>query len=152
MANILTKNFVPGFRTINGSHLNEWGSAINAVFNGTTAVTIRGVIAGLFTSTATDNITAFAGGGQTSAVLLTTTVNRVATVTTAADSVKLPVSVAGMVIQVINGAGANSMQVFGSGTDTINDVATATGVAQAAGKAATYSCPVAGKWYRNLSA
>jgi hypothetical protein len=76
----------------------------------------------------------------------------VATVGTAADSVKLPVSVAGMVVQLVNDDAANSMQVFGSGTDTINDVATATGVAQAAGKAATYSCPVAGKWYRNLSA
>jgi hypothetical protein len=99
-----------------------------------------------------DAITAYAGGGQASATLLAAQVNRIATVATAADSVKLPVSVAGMVVHVINGAASNSMQVFGSGTDTINDVATATGVAQAAGKSATYLCPVAGKWYRVLSA
>jgi pyruvate/2-oxoacid:ferredoxin oxidoreductase alpha subunit len=97
-------------------------------------------------------ITAAAGGTQAGARALTKTINHVTTVATAADSVKLPSSEVGMVIHVVNGAAANSMQVFGAGTDTINDVATATGVAQAAGKSATYVCPVAGKWYRTLSA
>jgi hypothetical protein len=137
---------------ISATHLNEWATAINNAFNGVTAVTIKNVNNGILTVTAGDGIVAHAGGGQASATLLTASVNRVATVGTAADSVKLPVSVAGMVVQLVNDDAANSMQVFGSGTDTINDVATATGVAQAAGKAATYSCPVAGKWYRNLSA
>ena len=100
---------------------------------------------------AADAITAFAGGGQTNATALPASFNRVATVATANDSVKLPASVAGRSVYVVNGS-ANSMQVFGAGTDTINDVATATGVAQAAGKSATYFCPVAGKWYRVLSA
>jgi hypothetical protein len=47
------------------------------------------------------------------------------------------------------------MQVFGSGTDTINGVATATGVAQAAGVAALYLCTAVGavnKWNRFLQA
>lgn len=105
----------------------------------------------LYASSA-DAITAYAGGGQTNAVGLTAMINRVSTVATAADSVKLPPSEVGLSITVINGAASNSMQVFGAGTDTINDVATATGVAQAAGKTAVYTCPVAGKWYRNLSA
>lgn len=96
-------------------------------------------------------ITAYAGGGQTSATPLTKAVNYVATVATAADSVKLPTWEAGLAIDVINGS-ANSMQVFGAGTDTINDVATATGVAQAAGKAARYIAGPSGKWYRLLSA
>lgn len=100
---------------------------------------------------AADAITAFAGGGQTNATALPASFNRVATVATANDSVKLPASVAGRSVYVVNGS-ANSMQVFGAGTDTIDDVATATGVAQAAGKSATYFCPVAGKWYRVLSA
>lgn len=52
----------------------------------------------------------------------------------------------------MNSAAANSMQVFGSGTDTINDVVTATGVAQAAGKGAWYVDVAAGKWYRSLGA
>lgn len=101
---------------------------------------------------ATDAIAAAAGGGQTNATPLTSGVSRITTVATAADSVKLPASVAGMFVLVVNGHATNSMQVFGAGTDTINDIATATGVAQAAGKAALYFCPVAGKWYRILSA
>lgn len=99
-----------------------------------------------------DGITAAAGGGQAGAYQLTATISRVATVATAADSVKLPPSEAAMVIHVVNGHASNSLQVFGAGTDTINDVATATGVAQAAGKSATYVCPVVGKWYRVFSA
>ena len=39
---------------------------------------------------------------------------------------------AGLTVLVIN-HGANPMQVFGSGTDTINDVAAATGVSQMQG-------------------
>ena len=145
MANVISKLLpLPGFRMPDASHLNTWATAINNAFSGATQTTPR--------ATATDGITAHAGGGQTNAVLLTSMVNRVSTVATAADSVKLPVSAAGLVVQLVNGAASNSMQVFGSGTDTINDVATATGVAQAAGVSATYFCPVAGKWYRVLSA
>ena len=102
-----------------------------------------------------DNLTAHAGGGQASALLLTSTVNRVTTVASGNDSVALPLAVAGSEVKLINGAGVNSLQVFGSGTDIINDVATATGVAQLAGKAASYFCTTsapAGKWYRVLSA
>lgn len=97
-------------------------------------------------------ITARAGGGKASATLLAAAINHVTVVASAADSVKLPASVTGMSVVVTNGHASNSMQVFGSGTDTINDVATATGVAHAAGLTATYVCPVAGKWYRALSA
>lgn len=101
-------------------------------------------------------LTAHAGGGQASALLLTAQYNRVDTVTTAADSVKLPPpSYIGQEIEVVNNAAANSMQVFGSGTDTINGVATGTGVAQAAGKFAMYkasSVGTAAVWHRILSA
>jgi hypothetical protein len=104
-------------------------------------------------------ITAFAGGGQGSATLLTKTNNSVDTVATAADSVKLPLATVGARIRVFNTT-ATSAQVFGSGTDTINAVATATGVALAAGKnaefvgivAGTTSPAVAGKWRMILSA
>jgi len=104
----------------------------------------------------TTGITAHAGGGQASAVALTAWYNRIDTVTTAADSVKLPApSYVSQVIAVMNNDGANSMQVFGSGTDTINGVATATGVAHAAGKLAFYiaeSIGTAASWRRHLSA
>lgn len=106
-------------------------------------------------SSHTDAIAAHAGGGQTSATALTTTINVVSDVASAADSVKLPLAAAGAKVYVVNAHASNSMQVFGDGTDTINGVATATGVAQAAGKSATYVCvksAPAGKWFRVLSA
>lgn len=99
-------------------------------------------------------ITAHAGGGQADAYQLTATANRIATVATAADSVKLPLAEAGAKVYVRN-AGANSAQVFGAGTDTINGVATATGVALAAGKNGAYICvksAPAGDWMLILSA
>lgn len=101
-------------------------------------------------------ITAHAGGGQGSATALTGAINRVDTVATAADSVALPApTFVGQHVTVINNAAANSMQVFGSGTDTINGVATGTGVAQAAGKTAVYVAVTTGTaaaWFRLLSA
>jgi len=122
-------------------------------FNGplTGAVIATGTMSGA----AVTGITAFSGGGQGSATALTGIVNSVDTVATAADSVKLPApTYAGQMVYVVNST-ANSMQVFGSGTDTINAVATATGVAQAAGKTAVYVATTTGtaaKWFRNLSA
>lgn len=95
-----------------------------------------------------DTITAFAGGGQASATLLAAENNRITTVATIGDSVKLPASAAGMSIVVVN-HGANAMQVYGSGTDTVDDVATATGVAQMNGSVALYYCVTAGAWYSN---
>lgn len=108
-------------------------------------------LASLLASSASD-ITAFAGGGQTSATQLNAAVNEVVTVGSAADSVKLPPSFAGARVVVINAHASNAIQVFGHNTATINGVAAGTGVSQAAGKTAIYYCPVPGKWYRALSA
>jgi hypothetical protein len=95
------------------------------------------------------------GGVQATALLLPGVVNYVGTVATAADAVRLaPAPSLNDSILVVN-QGAASMQVFGSGTDTINGVATATGVAQAAGVAALYICTAVGavnKWNRFLQA
>src|SRR5581483_1286549 len=95
---------------------------------------------GLLIESALDGITAFAGGGQTSATQLNNEINRVTTVATIGDSVMLPQAKAGLSIAVIN-SGANSAQVFGNGADTINGVAAATGVAQMANSATLYMCP-----------
>ena len=115
------------------------------VAGGTSSVVLGG---------ATDAVTAFATGGQTNATQLTGLMSSVTTVGTAADSVKLPLAQAGMVYFLAN-ATATSMTVYGAGTDTINGVATATGVAQGANSRAAYfaitSAP-AGKWFRVLSA
>lgn len=145
MANAISALFQPGWATglTDGTTLEALVDQINSAFGGSTAVSPI--------YPAVDAITAHAGGGQTNAVLLTGVINRLTTVASAADSVKLPVSKAGLVVYLVN-SGADSAQVFGSGTDTINGVATATGVAQAAGVSAVYFCPVAGKWFRVLSA
>ncbi len=102
----------------------------------------------------TDGITASTTNTQAGALALTSTFNNVTTVAVAANTVKLPLAVAGLWVAIRNSA-ANSMQVYGDGTDTINAVATATGVAQAATTSALYFCTTsapAGKWFRVLSA
>ena len=113
------------------------------------------LIAELFSSET--GITAFAGGGQASATQLNSAVNVVSVIATNADSVKLPPAVVGREITVVNSDAAQSLQVFGYGTDTINGVATGTGVAQAAGVTAIYKCVSisaagVGAWFRTLSA
>ncbi|CAL4866744.1 hypothetical protein MMA231_00988 [Asticcacaulis sp. MM231] len=91
-------------------------------------------------------ITAFAGGGQASARPLLYTRNRVTIAASAGNSVRLPFSEPGMEVSITNST-ANAIQVFGNGTDTINGVATATGVSLPAGKKGVYSSEVAGQWY-----
>ncbi len=104
------------------------------------------LLTGLIYESASDTLTAHAGGGQTNALQLVAEVNRITTVATSGDSVKLPQSAAGLTLEVIN-HGANPMQVYGYGTDTIDDVATATGVSQMPNSTVFYSCPSAGLWY-----
>lgn len=104
--------------------------------------------------TVTDAIVATPGGTQATAIALTSAINRIGTCATAADSVKLPLAVAGLEVFVAN-RGAASCQVFGSGTDTINGVATATGVALATTKSGRYYCTKsapAGNWELHLGA
>ena len=105
------------------------------------------LIAGQLYQSFVDSIVAqHTSPSQSTATAMTGMINRVITVTSANDAVKLPASVAGLEVQVIN-HGANPMQVYGAGTDTINDVATATGVSQMQGSSVVYSCVTAGTWY-----
>lgn len=67
-------------------------------------------------------ITAFAGGGQSSATVLSKDINRVTTVATAGDSVKLPAAVAGMEVIVIND-GASSLDIFPATGESIDALA-----------------------------
>jgi hypothetical protein len=83
-------------------------------------------------------VTAFAGGGKGSATPLTSVVNRVTTVASAADSVLLPAPTVVGQLLVIDNRGANACQVFGQGTDTIDGVSTGTGISQAAGTTGLY--------------
>ena len=90
-------------------------------------------------------ITAFAGGGQASAVLLTRSFSRVNTVATSGDSVKLPPAVAGADMVVFN-RGASSMNVFPSTGDAIGTGAANAAYPLANGRGARFICVVAGTW------
>lgn len=93
-------------------------------------------------NTGSSGIVAFAGGGYANATRLTSHVNNIATVGTAADSVKLPQGFPGLEVWIRN-AGANGAQVFTSRAGTINGTdSVATGVLQAAGAntALIYKC------------
>lgn len=97
-------------------------------------------------------ITAFAGGGQASAVQLNYRISRVTTVGTAADSVKLPKAVAGMSMIVINAAAANAMTVYPATGEAINALSANTGLSVAANKVIEFVCAVNGTWNSNLTA
>lgn len=117
----------------------------------------------------TDSITAFAGGGQTSAVLLDSAYNRVTTVASANDSVKLPScrtgasntgpigpgvpsgNTTGLTLYVTNAAAANSMNVFPQTGESINALAANAAYAMAANKTAQFLCSPGGTiWYSIL--
>lgn len=100
-------------------------------------------------------ITAHAGGTQAAGLNLSTTksFHEVTTVGTAADSVLLPAATgSGNIHWVKNSAAANSLQIFGQATETIDGVASATGVAIAAGKSRLFIDSAAGKWQSCLGA
>lgn len=100
----------------------------------------------------TNGIVAFATGGQAGAVQLIAGANRIATVGSAADSVKLPIGVAGMTVAVRNAAGVNSANVFPGVGDAINELGANAAFALAAGKSATFYCVAATQWIAVLSA
>lgn len=83
--------------------------------------------AGVTAFSSTDAVTA-AGAAQGTATALTTTINHVTTVAAGANGVALPAAVAGDMCVVVNAQQTALLQVYGNGTDTINGVATATGV------------------------
>jgi hypothetical protein len=98
-----------------------------------------------FDEYAQDGITAAAGGGQSGAFQLTRQTNRITTVATAADSIKLPPAVPGREVTIIN-RGANPLQCFGSGTDTVDQTGATVGVSQMQNSACLYFCATAGVW------
>ena len=103
------------------------------------------------TQSYTDGLTAHAGGGQGSAVAVTTMISRFTTVATTADSAILPTGIAGMSVTIIN-AGANAMAIFPDVGSTINGGAANASVTLNAGKTATFVTTLAGAWHMLLSA
>lgn len=95
-------------------------------------------------------ITAHPGGGQASATPLTAAINSVKFIATAGDSVKLPPAVPGLAIMVININDTTAMQVFGTGSDEINLVASSTGISQQPDTTIVYTSVVAGFWTTSI--
>lgn len=100
-----------------------------------------------------DTITATASGTQATAYQLSARISRISVCATNADSVALPLGKVGLEVVVINDGAANA-QVFGAGTDTIDAIATATGVVLTAAKRCTYYCisvsSGVGAWVSNM--
>jgi hypothetical protein len=110
-------------------------------------------LAGLIGSVST--ITAKAGGTKAAATEITGVKCLIDVCATNGDSALLPPGYPGLEVTIFN-AGAANAQIFGNGSDTINEIATGTGVTQNAGISAVYTCysVVAGVgiWGRTLSA
>lgn len=103
--------------------------------------------------TSQTGITATAGGGQANAVPLREQgINKVNTVATAADSVRLPQAIAGKSLDGVNAAAANAMNLYPDPGSTINALAADAALSIVAGKSFRAVCPEDGKWYVNLSA
>lgn len=96
-------------------------------------------------------ITAYAGGGQTNAVVLSGAVNVIGTCATAADSVKLPVASAGDEVWVRNN-GAASSNVFPQSGGKINNGTGDAAVACAASKTMVFKCIGGVDWVACLTA
>lgn len=119
-------------------------------FGSVTAVTTMAagttVSAGTFLQGSTaSNVTAHAGGTKAAATALTAQFNRIGTCATTDDSVLLPAAAKGRFMVVFND-GAAAARVFGAGTDTIDGVATATGVPLTNAKRAAFFCLADGAW------
>jgi hypothetical protein len=98
-------------------------------------------------------ITALAGGARNSSTpVLVLGANTVTTVATAADSVVLPVAVAGSVVWLRNADSADAVQVFANGSDTINGTAGATGISVAAAKSVLFVAATNNVWFSLLTA
>lgn len=115
---------------------------------------------GLFTNLArailggeskTTGITAFAGGGQASAVVLTNAINIIATCATGGDSVMLPVAEQGDEVTIDN-QGAASCNVFPQVGGAIRGAAANAALALANAKTGFYKSLGSGNWIAVISA
>lgn len=95
-----------------------------------------------------DNIVASTTQTQAAAYQLTAQLSRITTSANSGNGVALPTALVGKKMWVINDASANAIQVYGNAAagDTINSVATATGISQPANTIYFYTCTTAGNW------
>lgn len=104
---------------------------------------------GLTLPTVENALTAAAGGTQAGCLALsaTATFHRITTVASSADSICLPASAVGAMHYIRNDASSgNAIMVFGTSPDTINGIATATGVSMSVNQGAWFICTGSGAW------
>lgn len=104
-----------------------------------------------FDLSATDGLTALAGGAQ-AGTLLGYQTNRFTTVASSADSAQLPAAVPGRWRVVTNAAASNALAVFPATGETINALSANASFSVAANKTALFFCMVAGVWNTILTA
>ncbi len=95
-------------------------------------MTVNGALGSALQYKAASSLTAHAGGGQSSALALTSELNFVTTVASSGDSVKLPVSALGKRVIVVND-GANAMDIFPASGGTIDALSANAAYSLAAG-------------------
>ena len=122
---------------------------LNAIPDKRVSVALTKVFAAILPDNSDAAITANSAGTQAGATKMNPNVSyhNVTTVAGSGHGVRLPPAKVGAVHFVKN-SGANAMQVFGDGTDTIDSVATATGVSQASGDGQFFGCLVNGDYLR----
>jgi hypothetical protein len=98
----------------------------------------------LFESTY-DNLIANPGGGQGGATQIASEIARFTVVATSGDSAQLPPARPGLTIICTN-HGAQPLQMYGNGTDTVDDQVSVT---QMVNSVVIYACTSIGKWYAN---
>lgn len=103
----------------------------------------RGVLADMMS--AVSGITASATSNQAGATPLTRTINRITTVASAGDSVRLPAALPGAMILVKNTT-ATSMDVFPATGENINALADNAAFAVGATTSRMFFCALAGTW------
>lgn len=131
--------FTNGMATVDGSQLSATSRVgVDTGLAGGQSPQTGGIIPGTLPAPAEQlGLTAQADGTKANATALGYGVNTVTTVAGAADSVLLPYAYPGAVVFVANTV-ATAIQTFGKGTDTVDGVATGTGVAQGASKRCWY--------------
>lgn len=108
--------------------------------------------AGMLRVTRDEAITATVGGAQAGAYQIIYGMNRVTTVASSGDSVKLPICAGGKVVFIVNAAASNALNLYGQTGETINALSANTAFSLAANKAAIATCGTDGAWYVVLTA
>lgn len=100
-----------------------------------------------------ENLTATPSGTVSTSLQLVWGFNRVTTVASSGDGVRLPPCVGGRVVVVANAAAANALNLFpNTSTETINALSAGSAFSLAANKMVIAICGNDGNWYTNLTA